>query len=688
MRAKPHLIGAWSCTLVVVLSHADAFAAGIPTGELEEVVVTARRAGLVGTSGAASEGIVTSMQLAGRPVLRPGEVLEVVPGLIVTQHSGDGKANQYFLRGFNLDHGTDFATYVDGIPVNMPTHAHGQGYSDINFLIPELVAQVHYRKGTYYAEEGNFSAAGAARLSYHRDIARPSLSFTGGQDDYYRVFAAASPEVAGGKLLLGVDWSANDGPWTLPEDFRKTSGLIKYSRGTDARGISATAMGYDGQWNSTDQIPQRAVDSGLISRFGHIDPTDGGESHRYSISLDAWSRGESGGWSALAYAIDYELDLISNFTYALDREHGDQFEQHDDRRVHGGRFVYDRTASLTSRPGRLELGAELRLDDIDPVALYRTEARERFDTIREDAVRQTHYAAFASHDQQWNGWLRTQLGVRFDRFDFDVDSDLSINSGNESDSLASPKLAVVLGPWARTEFFLNAGRGFHTNDARGTAIRVDPTDGTTPVAPVDPIVPATGTELGLRSAPLPGLQVSAALWNLDIDSELLFVGDGGFTEASRATRRYGVELGAHWTPLDFLIVDADYAWSHARFRGDDPAGNYIPGAVDTVASLGMTVHRDSGWFGGARGRYLGPAPLIEDDSVRSESTSLVNLELGYNVTPRLQVVATISNALAAKDNDITYLYASQLPGETAPVVDLHFHPVAPRTLRITATTRF
>ena len=438
-----------STLVAIALLHASAFAAGIPTGALEEVVVTAQRVGLVGASGAASEGIVTNVQLEGRPVLRPGEVLEVVPGLIVTQHSGDGKANQYFLRGFNLDHGTDFATYVDGIPVNMPTHAHGQGYSDINFLIPELVDQVHYRKGTYYAEEGNFSAAGAARLTYSRDVAEPSLSVSAGQDNYYRVFAAAAPELASGTLLLGLDWSANDGPWTLPEDFRKTSGLIKYSRGSDERGMAVTAMGYDGEWNSTDQIPQRAVESGQISRFGHIDPTDGGTSHRYSLSLDAWSRDDTSGWSALAYAIDYELDLISNFTYALDREHGDQFEQYDNRQVYGGRYLYDRAASFTSLPGRVELGAEFRLDDIGPVALYRTEERERFDTIRSDEVQQTHYSAFASHDQQWNDWLRTQVGVRLDRFDFDVDSDLPINSGSESDSLVSPKLSIVLGPWAR-----------------------------------------------------------------------------------------------------------------------------------------------------------------------------------------------------------------------------------------------
>jgi len=521
-----------------------------------------------------------------------------------------------------------------------------------------------------------------------RDSGAPTLGLTVGQDSYYRWFASASPQVAGGTLLMGLDWSQTDGPWTLAEDFQKTSGVIKFSHGTNDAGFSVTGTGYDGSWDSTDQIPQRAVDAGLIPRFGHVDPTTGGESHRYSLSVDAWSRHDGRGWAALAYAIDYHLDLISNFTYALDPENGDQFEQYDSRRVYGGRFEYDMPASFTDLDGALRAGAELRLDDIEPVALYRTIARERFDTIRRDDVRQTQYSAYVIHDQRWTDWLRTEAGLRFDHLDFSVDSDLPANSGDETDSIVGPKLTVVLGPWAETEFFLNAGRGFHTNDARGTTIRVDPTDGVTPVEPVDPIVPATGTEVGFRTAAVPSLQLSAALWNLDIDSELLFVGDGGITEPSRATRRYGVELGAYWTPLDSVIVDADYSWSHARFTESDPAGDYIPGAVETVVSVGLAVHGDKGWFGGARWRYFGPAPLIEDNSVRSNSTSTVNAQAGYRFSPRLSVMAMVFNLFAAEANDISYYYESQLASESQPVADIHFHPAEPRTLRVAATLRF
>jgi outer membrane receptor protein involved in Fe transport len=671
-------------------------ASGIPTSSpLEEIVVTAQRIGLIGESRAATEGVVLAIQLEGRPVLRPGEILEVVPGLVVTQHSGDGKANQYFLRGFNLDHGTDFATRVDGIPVNMPTHAHGQGYADINFLIPEMVDKVRYRKGTYFADEGNFSAAGAADIAYRRRIDAPLASVTIGENDYYRALLAASPEVGGGVLLGALDWSTADGPWDLPQDFRKVNGLVKYSRGESQRGFAVTAMGYDGRWDSTDQIPERAVGGDCaaipfcISRFGYVDDTSGGESHRYSLSVDAWSNLDDGrGWTASAWLMDYHLELISNFTYAIDEVNGDQFEQYDERLVLGGRFEYAWPMSLTSLPGALRAGAELRRDDIDPVALFLTTQGRRRETVREDDVTQTSYSAYAAHDQRWNDWLRTELGLRFDYFDFDVSSSLAANSGTASDSIASPKATVVLGPWNETEYFLNAGRGFHSNDARGTTIRVDPTDGVTPVDRVDPLVAATGAEIGFRSGIVPGLQLYGALWGLDLDSELLFVGDGGITEPSRASRRWGVELGAFWTPLDWLILDFDYAWSNARFRGTDPAGDYIPGAVEDVASLGVAVNRSDGWFGGARVRYLGEAPLIEDDSVRSDPTLLVNVEAGYRFNRQWSAFVTVFNLFDTEDNDISYFYESRLPGEATPVEDIHFHPVEPRTLRATVTVSF
>ena len=665
-------------------------AGGVPTtsGLLEEVIVTGRLERLGGAPISSSVGLVTQEQLSLRPVLRTGELLEVVPGLVVTQHSGDGKANQYFLRGFNLDHGTDLATSVDGVPVNLPTHAHGQGYTDINFVIPELVQSIDYRKGTYYADSGNFSAAGAVNLRYRDTLDAPLAMVEAGENDFHRAVLAASPSIGSGALMFAVDHSGSDGPWILEQDFRKTNALLRYSRAGESSRLAVTAQGYDGEWRSTDQIPLRAVRAGALDRFGFIDPTDGGASHRYSLGVDWISQFGAGQVHALLYAVDYRLDLFSNFTYAIDTENGDQFEQLDQRRIYGGSASWHRPLEILGLNNDLDVGLQWRLDDIGVVGLYRTDARERMDTTREDAVRQSSYSAYSNLTTSWSEHVRTSIGVRADYFRFSVDSNFADNSGREADSTVSPKFSLILGPWRDTEFFVNVGKGFHSNDARGTTIRVDPTDGVTPVERVDPLVDALGADIGMRTAVLPNMQMSVSLWTLDLDSELLFVGDAGLTEASRASSRQGVEVGAIWNPLSWLIVDADLAWSRSRFDGDDPIGDRIPGAVDRVASVGVAVEHPSGWFGGARFRHFGPAPLLEDGSVESEATTLINLEAGYRISSTLKLSAAVFNVFDSKDNDITYLYESQLAGEAQPVQDIHFHPVEPRTVRVTLSAEF
>jgi outer membrane receptor protein involved in Fe transport len=655
------------------LLASSSFAAGVPGIDLEEVVVTARRAELLGDLRSASQGTVTRIQLETRPVLRTGELLETVPGLVVTQHSGGGKANQYFLRGFNLDHGTDFATRVDGVPVNMPTHAHGQGYTDINFVIPELIDSIEYRKGVYYAEEGNFSAAGAADLRYRRDVDGAVAVLEAGENGFVRTVAAASPEVAGGSLLLAGEYTRADGPWDLEEDLRKINAVMKYSRD----GFSIAASVYDGEWTSSDQIPLRAVESGALSRFGFIDPTDGGKSHRYTLAAQ-WHR-DSGPWAfeADAYAVDYQLDLFSNFTYFLNPDDGDQFEQFDDRRIYGGRAIAGRNGT--------SVGFEVRHDDIDTVGLYLTRARERIGTTREDDVAQTSSSLFVEQEIRFTPSLRATAGLRYDYFDFDVDSIIAANSGTANDDIVSPKLSIVAGPWARTELFLNAGRGFHSNDARGTTLTVDPTDGVTPAAQVSPLVAARGGEIGMRTAIVPYTQLAVSLWTLALDSELVFVGDAGITESNRASRRRGVELAAFVKPLEWLTIDADFAVSHARFTQTDPAGHRIPNAVERVVSVGVAVDHPCGWFGGARLRHLGAAPLIEDGSVRSRPTTVVNAEVGFRFANGISAALAGLNLFDSRHNDITYFYESQLAGEAEPVSDIHFHPVEPRQLRATLT---
>jgi hypothetical protein len=538
--------------------------------QLPGVNVTGNYQNAVGSTDAASAGTITSKLIQSRPTLRPAEVLEFVPGVIVTQHSGDGKANQYFLRGFNLDHGTDFATHVDGMRINAPTHAHGHGYTDLNWLIPELVSRIRYRKGPYAAEDGDFSSAGSVRIDLLDALPRGLASVTLGQDRYARALVANSHALGGGNLLYAIEGARNDGPWAEPERFRRGNGLVRWSTGSDSERVSVTAMGYDARWNSTDQIPRRAVDGGVLDRFGTIDTTDGGETSRFSLSLDGRRQAGDGDWRFNAYAVRSRLRLFSNFTYFLERPaDGDQFEQFEKRTTVGGALARSWNAKLGGAEAVWTLGVQARHDRLDPVGLYDTVARVRSATTQESRVRQTALSIWGESSVQWTPWLRTVAGLRGDRQVFHVESSLAANSGERSASLGSPKLSLVLGPWARSEAFVNWGSGFHSNDARGTTATVAAKT-LAPIDPVTPLVRTKGSEIGLRTEVVRGLQSSLALWQLSLRSELLFVGDAGETEATRPSRRRGIEWNNHWQPRPWLLVDADLALSRARFSDDDP----------------------------------------------------------------------------------------------------------------------
>jgi len=632
---------------------------------------------------AASQGAITATGIASRPLTRPGAILEAVPGVLISQHSGEGKANQYYLRGFNLDHGTDMATFVAGMPVNMPSHGHGQGYSDLNFLIPELVTGVEYRKGTYFAEEGDFSGAGAAHLAYANRVDRPTAEWSQGEDGYRRGLLIGSIPAARGDLLYGLELFHNDGPWARPDDYRKVNALLRWGRTGPGSGFRLTAMGYDGEWNSTDQVPSRAVQSGHISRYGLIDPTDGGQSHRYSLSAD-WQRFSPRSFTqATAYAVEYGLNLFSNFTYFLDDTlRGDQFEQADRRVVTGFRASHSWNTEWAGRAVENLAGVQVRRDDIGTVGLYHTQARTRLSTTREDRVAQTSASPYAQSVMRWSPWFRSLLGVRGDAYWFDVQSDNPLNSGSEHSALVSPKLGVSLGPWAKTAFFVNVGRGFHSNDARGATITVDPRT-LEPAERVKPLARATGAEVGAMSDAIHGLQTSLAFWRLDLESELVFIGDAGATEASRPSRRTGFEWTARYMAGGRIQLEADAAWSRARFTDADPAGDRIPGAVEGVVSAGVALPDARGWFAGVRLRHFGPRPLIEDNSVRSQASTLLNADLGVALGRWGRLGLEAFNLLDAKASDIDYYYASRLSGEPASGLDdIHTHPEPPRTFRL------
>ena len=694
-----------ACLLCMASAMAPAFAhasantggaAPSPAAELAPVVVQGTYDNAVGTSNAASQGVVTSKLIESRPTLRPAEVLEFVPGVIVTQHSGDGKANQYFLRGFNLDHGTDFATYVDGMPVNMPTHAHGHGYSDLNWLIPELVSRISYKKGPYFADEGDFSSAGVARLGLFDSLPDGIASSTAGDNGYTRGLLTQSVPWQNGKLLYALETAHNNGPWEQPERFHRANGVLRFSTASDNSRSSLTAMAYTAAWHSTDQIPQRAVNQGLVGRFGSLDSSDGGDTERYSLSLQTECKADSGTFKANAYAVASRLNLVSNFTYNLERPeppvNADQFVQVESRQVFGVGASRSFSIPLGGLDTTTTVGTSLRVDRMDPVGLYQGLGGQRTATVQESQVRQSLFGLYAENSTAWTPTFRTLLGARFDRMDIDVRSSIAENTGQHSADLTSPKLSLILGPWKKTEYFVNLGNGFHSNDARGVTARIAPKEGTA-IDPAPALVRTSGGELGLRTEAIAGLQSSLALWQLQIGSELVFSGDAGDTGASGASRRWGFEFNNHYPATPWLLLDADIAVSRAQFmtpQGDAPnAGRYVPGSVETVVSLGAVISDRGPWSGQFQLRYFGPRPLIEDNSQRSDATTLAYMRVGYQISRKTKLALDVFNLFDSKANNIDYYYASRLPGEAAEgVADRHFHPVEPRSVRLTLTAHF
>jgi outer membrane receptor protein involved in Fe transport len=690
--SKPIRRSAISFATHLVLSLAFpgwALAAGMPVYDditLDSVVVTANGEDLTGLADTASEGTVTAKQLKSRPLLRPAEVMEAIPGMIVTQHSGDGKANQYFLRGFNLDHGSDFATYINGIPVNNVTHAHGQGYMDLNFLIPELVSGLRYRKGVYSAEDGDFAVTGSSRIDYVRNLASPFLDFSVGEYGYKRALGAGSQVLGDGVLLGALEAVGNDGPWDVPENLKKRNGVLRYSKGTVHDGYSITGMAYEADWTATEQVPVRAIESGEIDRYGTLSPTDGGKTHRYSLSAEWAKTDASNSWNANAYITDYQLNLFSTPSGQLDGQH----EQADDRTTIGGRIAHQYAANWGGKSTLLNSGLELRHDHISQLGLYQTINRDRAETTREDKVKETALGLYTSANTQWNDWLRTNLGVRWNAFYADVDNKGGAfnvnNDGKSSDHLVTPKLGLVLGPFGKTEYYANWGQGFHSNDARGTTANTNVNDGSA-AERIPFIAKATGSEIGVRTQLLPRWHSSLTFWQIALDSELVYIGDDGVTEPKGGSRRYGVEWSNYYSH-DGLILDADVALSHARFTDSSNGGKHIPNAIPVTASLAATWDKGNAWYGGLRVRYLGAYPLEETGQQSSDSFWTTNLKLGYRFDKRIQLSLDVLNIFNSRANDIEYFGASctntEGPGcgGGEGIEGRLIHPLEPRSVRL------
>ncbi|MDR3735558.1 MAG: TonB-dependent receptor [Acidobacteriaceae bacterium] len=684
--------------------------------------VHGREDDLIGIAESGTQGTVGATEIQDRPILRSGEVLETVPGLIITQHAGGGKANQYYLRGFNLDHGTDFAIFIDDMPLNLPSHAHGEGYSDMNIVIPEFVKRVNFEKGPYYADIGNYGSAGSAHVEYFKTLPQNFVKVEGGMFGYGRAVFGASQKLGLGNLLYGGEAYYDNGPWVHPDAYAKFNGLVTYSQGGDADGVSITARAYHGRWHSSDQIPVDAAP--LVGLYGTLDPTDGGHSQRYSVQSEWHRRGTNSSSKVIAYGFYYDLDLFSNFTYYLvDPIHGDQFEQQDRRWVAGLDARHTIFSQWLGRKVENTFGLQVRNDWIQN-GLYAAEDRVRMDktdydtgdpvpptlpaTRERDRFTDTIIGFYAENKIQWAKKFRSVVALRGDDEKFVVTSLAysapvnAANSGSATKFLPSPKASLIFGPWANTEFYAQGGFSFHSNDGRGTTQTVEPISAdnpypNTPASKIPPLVQTKGGEIGVRTVAVPHLQSTLALWYLRSNSELMQDGDTGGTSASeQSSNRYGVEWANYYTPREHLAIDFDLANSKALFTtidGDDaapnsPGGKRVPEAVGLVISSGISLHDYKGFSTSMRLRYFGPRDLTSDGIFRSNQTVMLNAELSYQIKKRWHVSAEFLNMLDRSDSDIDYAYESRITPTATPAFTRVAHPVEPFQVRFALRRSF
>ena len=683
---------------------------------VKEVVVTASRLNLLGRAETASQGSITQKEVELRPIARIGQLYETVPGLVVTIHSGEGKANQYLIRGFNLDHGTDFASFVDSMPVNRPTNTHGQGYSDQNFLIPQIVGGIDYTKGPYYAAIGDFGAVGSAHVKLLDELPNQvtgSITTFGDEDLYIggtRHFGLED------RLWAAVDLGHVDGPWDTPGDFRKVQAAARYSHGSDIEGFSLTGMFYQSVGRLITDQPLRAYQEGLIGRYGTLDPTDLSKSQRFSVSGHYGVTGEDWKASLDAYAIQSSMTLWNDFTHLFDDPvNGDQEEQDETRTTLGGAGAFTKALRVGPIPTDTTVGFQLRYDDafVDKKHTLRRTPLD-YCSIEQDSgpalqvpavnfncqADRAHIVDFGPYIENtthWTSWLRSVVGAREEYYGASDHSDVTGFSGSAHQFLFQPKGSIVLGPFYKTELYLSAGRGFHSDDVRGVLETV-PGQGIPGLVGGTPLLAsATGEEIGLRTNIIPHLNIEGSVFREDFRSEQRYNADVGQDSAFAPSRRQGVELSAQYRPFPFIEFNTDLTFARARYQGTAAAfaafgldGPWIANSPGFIGSFGVLLDNLGPWYGGLQWRRLGPYPISDGDQYpQDKGYSELNLDVGYKVNDGLKLQVGVYNLLNEKANASAYYYTSRLPGEPLEgVADYQVHPVEPISARFTVTKGF
>jgi outer membrane receptor protein involved in Fe transport len=683
----------WLASAVVISTFSSSSALGadgpvqeaaVPAAPVEEIFIFGRAERQIGIAGAASEGAVGGADLTVRPILRVAELLEAVPGLIAAAHSGSGKANQWFLRGINLDHGTDIAAYIDDVPMNLRSHGHGQGYLDVNGLLPETVSQIDYRKGPYRADLGDFALAGAALISTVPGYDRPFAHAEVGSFGWYRALTGGSFDVGGGQLTLVGQYKHYDGPWELPENFQHWAGFGKYTHMLPALGLLELSLsGYSGTWRSTEQIPERAVgqvwsEPGVPTidcqdEFCAVDPTQKGETTRWIAN--ARIIGDAN-WRANIYAQHYDWFMSSNPTVYLDDQvNGDQILQQDKRWYFGGRaeksFVFSDQLNLN-------IGAEGRYDDISAVGVAHSAANVILERFSLHGIEEGSAAAYAELTWLPIETLRLMGGVRGDTYSFEVQGiEPNSLSGSADASIFSPKAGIAWRPLEYLELYANYGEGFHSNDARGVAVGTPPVPG---------LVKGKGQEIGGR-VQVGDFTFTTTYWWLQNAGELIFVGDSNTVEPKGPSKREGYEFVLFWRPYEWLAIDAVYASTDGRFTEEPPGADFIPQAPEAAGELGVAAIFED-YEASMRLRYHGSYPLIEDNSEREDGHAVFNFRLAWTPGP-WTLSAELLNAFDQKGKDIAYFYPSRLPGEPVDGVEGRVTRAAePRMVRVALRYEF
>jgi hypothetical protein len=703
------------------------------SNEIPEITVTAQRLQLLGTALTASEGIVTDEELQLLPAYRPGQLLETVPGLIVTLHSGEGKANQYLMRGYNLDHGTDLETYVDGMPINQPTHAHGQGYTDLNFMIPELAAGLTYTKGTYYANVGDFGAVGSVHMGY-RDEIPDQVAVTAGMYGFQRMLTAGTTALGDGHLLAAVELQHYDGRFDTPDDQRKENFVLRYSEGDEHDGYSLTGMTYHGVWTNTTDIPLRAIAEGLAGPYGSLDPTDGGRAWRASGSFNGHETLGGGQLTSSAFFIDNQLHLYNDFTHYLsDPIHGDQEDQIENRKAMGGQVSYTLPVPLGSIPNELSVGMLTRYDQLhvgrdpseDRISVPAQYSPPSF--TNDDRVWLFGGAAYVQTITQWTSKFRSVLGFREDyQHGTDIDYEAALhetagysNSGTAQQQLPQPKGSLIYTATDALEFYVSAGRGFHSADLRGVNQDVS----------VDLGLPHThllskqeGQEVGVRATPAPNFTLTFALFNLWQQSETIIDPDVGADSAGPPSRRYGFELNTTYKINRYLEFYGSVSGDHTRFTrafddGTGHEGTYITDAPAATGSLALYLTDLGPWSGGLSYRYLGNYPLssgpcnnaaaVHDfpgvaascanaptapGQVNAKGFGETNLDVHHAFPDQWSASMGIYNLFNVHAAAAEFWYVDRLQNEIATYrdgrADIHEHPLEPIMVRLTLAKQF